>query len=102
VRANRWSRARTVAQATPTLTVALGKSPSAMAFVLATKLVSGGRIVMRLGAVTHFGERGRREQLKLSHPLIISRPPRNYRPAQVSIHAKILNTHDGVNSGRPQ
>jgi hypothetical protein len=45
--------------------VALGQPPSAVSFVLATKLVTLGRIVARLGSVAHHGQLRYREQLKL-------------------------------------
>ncbi|MGN9911535.1 hypothetical protein ACTMTJ_28630 [Phytohabitans sp. LJ34] len=66
-RTDRRCGAGAVAQVAAAVAVALDQTPGAMALMRATELVTLGRIVSRRGPVTHLGERGRREQLKLPH-----------------------------------
>jgi hypothetical protein len=53
--------------------VALDQAELAVALVGAAKSVGGGRIAPRFGAVAHCRYFGRGEELKLSHPTIISK-----------------------------
>jgi hypothetical protein len=51
------------------------QAPIAPALLLATKLVTLGRIVTRSGPIAHSGQFGGGEELKLSHRTIIAHPP---------------------------
>jgi hypothetical protein len=60
--------------------MALNQAQGTPALMLATKLVMPGRIVTRCGAVAHFGQCSRCEQLKLPHAVIIPQPTAICRP----------------------
>jgi hypothetical protein len=51
-----------------------------MALMLATELLTGGRIIAGGGAITHESQLFRRKELELSHASIISDPPRERCP----------------------
>jgi hypothetical protein len=63
-------------QATQPLGMPLSQAEGTPALLLATKLVTLGRIVARRGPVAQFGELSCGEELKLSHRAIISHPAR--------------------------
>jgi hypothetical protein len=69
------------------MAVALNQSPRAMALVLAAELVTLGRIVPRRRPVTHSGDFGWREQLKLSHGKIVPHAAQKLWPGSVFDHA---------------
>ena len=60
--------------------VAVHQAPLAADFVVAAKLVTGGRIIARLGTVAHRGQLRLGEELQLPHPKIIAYPTRDTRP----------------------
>jgi hypothetical protein len=69
--------------------MALNQSPRAMALVFTTELVTLRRIVPRRRPVTHSGDFGASEQLKLPHGTIIPWAGRKGQTGLVVDHAKL-------------
>ncbi|GIF52152.1 hypothetical protein Afe04nite_66910 [Asanoa ferruginea] len=70
------------ADAAEALRVAAGQAPRAMALMLATELLTRGRVIAGGGAVAHGGELCRAEELELPHASIVSDPRREICPAR--------------------
>jgi hypothetical protein len=85
-----------VSQVPQPLAVTLNQTPCAMPLVLATELITLGRIVARRRPVTHSGQFCRGEQLELPHGNIVSHNGRKMWTRSMFDHANLWAGADTI------